>query len=412
KTPTAYAGDFLIISAFQQTGRLSFEVRYDKPYARMLMTWMGAILPKHLLEGQDMMTTPFARKPIGAGPYKLGRWDAGAKVTLLASDSYFEGRPYLDEAVYRIIPDPSTMFLELKAGRLDMMSLSPQQYLRQTEGVSWDRDWRKYRYLSFSYTFLGFNLSHPFFKDVAVRRAVSMAIDRQSLVDGVLLGQGVPTVGPYKPGTWAYNDKLTPVPQHQTEARRLLAEAGWKDTDGDGILDRDGKPFSFSILVNQGNDQRIKSAIIIQSQLREVGIDVRIRTVEWAAFIKEFVNTGRFDALILAWTITQDPDAFEVWHSSNARPGGLNITGYRNADVDALLLKARGLTDQAERKVLYDKFQEILHQEQPYCFLYVPYALPVIQARFQGIKPALGGIMYNFERWWVPKDLQRYHLQP
>lgn len=411
-TPTAYAGDFLAISAFRQTGRLSFEVRYDKPFARALMTWMGAILPKHLLEGQDMMTTPFARKPVGAGPFRFGSWESGSKVTLRASDTYFEGRPYMDEAVYRIIPDPSTMFLELKAGRLDMMSLSPQQYLRQTTGSQWERDWRKYRYLSFSYTFLGFNLEHPFFKEESVRRAISMSINRQSLVDGVLLGQGVPTTGPYKPGTWAYNDKLVPMPQNQDEARRLLAGAGWKDTDGDGILERDGKPFSFSILVNQGNDQRIKSAIIIQSQLREVGIAISIRTVEWAAFIKEFVNTGRFDALILAWTITQDPDVFDVWHSSRAKPGGLNFTGYRNAQVDALLVEARGLADQAERKVLYDRFQEILHQEQPYCFLYVPYALPVIQARFQDIKAELGGIMYNFDRWWVPKDLQRYRLQP
>ena len=272
KTPTAYSGDFLAIESFKKTGRLSFEVRYAKPFARSLMTWMGAILPKHVLEGQDIMTTPVARKPIGAGPYRLAKWDAGSMLTLTASDTYFEGRPNLDEVVYRIIPDPSTMFLELKAGKLDMMSLSPQQYLRQTQGPQWERDWRKYRYLSFSYTFLGFNLEHPFFKDVRVRRAISMAIDRQSLIDGVLLGQGVPTVGPYKPGTWAYNDKLTPVRQDVDEARRLLDEAGWKKNK-DGLLERDGKPFLFTILVNQGNDSRIKAAIIIHSQLKALELD-------------------------------------------------------------------------------------------------------------------------------------------
>lgn len=412
KTPTAYSGDFLAIESFRKTGRFSFEVTYEKPFARSLMTWMGAILPKHILEGQDLMNSPAARKPVGAGPFRLLKWEAGSMLTLGASDTYFEGRPNLDEVVYRIIPDPATMFLELKAGRLDMMSLSPLQYLRQTSGPQWDRDWRKYRYLSFSYTFLGFNLSHPFFKDVRVRRAVSMAIDRQSIIDGVLLGQGVPTVGPYKPGTWAYNDRLSPVGQDADEARRLLAEAGWRDTDGDGLLDRDGTPFVFTILVNQGNTARINTAIIIQSQLKELGIGVRIRTVEWAAFIKEFVNKGRFDALILAWTITLDPDIYDVWHSSRAKPGGLNFTGYSNAEVDALLVEARSLTDQSRRKELYDRVQEILDAEQPYCFLYVPYALPILQARFQGVKPALNGIMYNFDRWWVPKDLQRYHVQP
>ena len=195
------------------------------------------------------------------------------------------------------------------------------------------------------------------------------------------------------------------------KARKMLDEAGWKKNK-DGLLERDGKPFLFTILVNQGNDSRIKAAIIIQSQLKALGITVHIRTVEWAAFIKEFVNKGHFDAIILAWTITLDPDIYDVWHSSRAKPGGLNFTGYRNAEVDELLVEARSMTDQDRRKELYDRVQEILDAEQPYCFLYVPYALPIVQARFQGIKPALNGIMYNFDRWWVPKDLQRYHVRP
>ncbi len=411
-TPTAYAENFLAISSFTKTGRFSFEVRYDTPFARSLTTWMGAILPKHALEGQNIMTSALARKPVGAGPFRLVEWEPGSRLILRASDTYFEGRPYLDEVVCRVIPDPSTMFLELKADRLDMMSLSPQQYLRQTIAERWQQDWKKYNYLSFGYTFLGFNLAHPFFTDIRVRRALSMAIDRQELIDTVLLGLGVATVGPYKPGTWAYNDRLTPVRQNLAEAGRLLAEAGWIQKNENGILLKDGKPFSFTILINQGNDLRIKTAVVIQSQFRTLGIDMRIRTVEWAAFIREFVNQGKFDSVILGWTISQDPDLFEVWHSSGARPGGLNFTGYKNAEVDALLEQARTMTDQAQRKQLYDRFQEILDAEQPYCFLYVPFALPIVHARFQGIAPALNGIMYNFERWWVPRQLQRHAIQP
>lgn len=411
-TPTAYAEDYLAVSEFKQTGTFTFEVRYEKPFARSLVTWMGAILPKHLLEHENIVTTSFARKPIGAGPYKLKEWIPGSRVTLEASNSYFEGRPNLDEVVLRIIPDASTMFLELKAGRLDMMTLSPQQYLRQTNGPEWEKSWHKYKYLSFSYTFLGFNMEHPFFRDVRVRQAISYAIDRQALIKGVLWGEGVPTVGPYKPGTWAYNTELAPIVQDVDKARELLKEAGWRKTNKDGILERDGEPFAFTILLNQGNDQRAKSAIIIQNQLKAIGIDVRIRAVEWAAFIKEFVNKGHFDTVLLAWTITQDPDIFDIWHSSKAKPGGLNFTAYRNAEVDALLVKARVLTDRAKRKELYDRLQEIFHEDQPYCFLYVPYTLPIVQSRFHGIRPELIGIMYNFDRWWVPKDLQRYRVQP
>lgn len=401
KTPTAYAADYMAVSAFRKTGPYSLEVEYEEPFARSLMTWMGSILPKHILEGQNIATTSFARKPVGAGPFRLKDWDPGSRITLTASETYFKGRPYLDEVVYRFIPDLSTMFLELKAGRIDSMSLTPQQYLRQTQGPAWEKAWKKYRYLSFGYTFLGYNLRHPFFENPEVRRALALGIDRDALVSGVMLGQGIPAFGPYKPGTWVYNETLAPYPYDPDKARAMLAQAGWIDRDGDGILDRDGKPFAFTILVNQGNDQRIKTAIIIQSQFKALGIKVQIRTVEWAAFIKEFVNKGRFDAVILGWNILQDPDLYDVWHSSRAEPGGLNFTNYRNAEVDALLVQARSTTDLALRKRLYDRFQEILHEEQPYAFLYVPYALPIVAARFQGIEPAPAGIMYNFDRWWL-----------
>ncbi len=407
KTPTAYAEDFLAIKTFRKLDTYSFEVEYEKPFARAVMTWLGAILPKHILENQDLLNSPLARKPISSGPFTLKEWIPGTQLTLEASDTYFLGRPYIDEVVTRIIPDPSTMFLELKAGRLDSMGLSPQQYLRQTTGAEWEKNWKKYRYLSGSYTFLGYNLKHPFFQDVRVRQAIGHAIDRQALVQGVLWGQGIAAFGPYKPETWPYHQTLEPFRFDPQRAKRLLGEAGWIDDDQDGTLERDGIPFAFTILTNQGNDQRIKTATIIQSQLKAVGIAVTIRTVEWAAFIREFVNKGRFDALILGWTITQDPDIFDVWHSSKAVEGGLNFTGYKNAEVDELLIKARATTNQTVRKKLYDRFQEILHEEQPYAFLYVPYALPIVQARFHGIKAAPAGIMYNLDRWWVPTKEQR-----
>jgi peptide/nickel transport system substrate-binding protein len=399
----------MAIQSFTKTGRYSFEVRYAKFYARALASWTADILPGHILRGQNLRASSFARKPVGAGPFRLGRWDPGSRITLSASPTYFAGRPCLDEAVYRVIPDLATMFLETKAGKVDMMGLTPQQYLRQTAGPVWDREWRKYRYLSSSYTYLGFNLKHPFFADVRVRRAISHAIDRQSITKGALLGQGIAAFGPYKPGTWPCHPGLLPYPHDPERARQLLAEAGFRADKGRGVLTKDGHEFRFTILTNQGNDQRIKTATIIQNQLQAVGIIAQIRTVEWAAFIKEFVDKGRFDAVILGWTIPLEPDEYAVWHSDNAKPGGLNFVGYKNAEVDALLVKARSTPDRAERKVLYARFQEILQEEQPYCFLFVPYALPAVQARFRGVEAALAGIMYNFPEWWVPAAEQRYH---
>lgn len=408
-TPTAYAEDFKAVSSFAVTGKYDFEVRYDEPFARSLVTWAHAILPKHALAGEDLMNTKYSREPLGAGPYKLSVWEPGRRIVLDVNPDYFQGRAYLDQVVYRIIPDLSTMFLELKAKNLDMMGLTPQQYLHQTTGKTWDEQYRKYKYLSFGYTFLGYNLRHPLFADVRVRRALAHAIDKEEIVKGVLLGLGMPTIGPYKPGTWIYNESITDYAFDPARARAMLAEAGW--TPGaKGVLTKDGRPFSFTILTNQGNDQRIKTATIIQQRLKEIGIEVAIRTVEWAAFIKEFVDTGRFDAIIMGWTIPQDPDGFDVWHSSRAVAGGLNFAGFENPEADALLEKGRRTLDRGERKKIYDAFQEILHREQPYCFLYAPYALPILSSRFQGVEPAPAGISYNFIRWWVPKDRQSFSL--
>ncbi len=406
-TPTAYAGDYRNVREFRLTGKYSFEVRYDKVFARSLISWANDILPKHILEHENLNETKYRREPIGAGPYKLKEWIPGRRLVLEANDDYFEGRPYIDELVYRVIPDQSTQFLEFKSGSLDDMELTPQQYLYQTKGGNWDSNFQKYKYLSFSYTYLGFNMESPFFKDVRVRQAVNYAIDKDEIVKGVLFGLGYPAIGPYKPGTWVYNDKLKPYGYHPEKALALLKEAGWTDTDGDGILDRDGKPFSFSIITNQGNSLRIKSATIIQNRLRKIGIDVKIRTIEWAAFLKEFIDKGRFDATILGWNILQDPDIYSVWHSSKAVPGGLNFIKYKNSEVDELLDRGRSTLDQAERKRIYDRVQEIMHEEQPYCFLYVPMSLPIFSKRIKGIEVAPAGLDYNANEWWIPKALQK-----
>ena len=409
-TASPYADDFLQIKEFRVLDRYTFEVRYDTFFARAVSTWMNPILPRHLLEGKDIRSVSFARKPVGAGPYRLKSWESGSRIVLEASPTYFMGRPHISEVVYRVIPDTATTFLETRAGRLDLMNLTPEQYLLQTSGPQWEKEFVKYRYLGSVYVFLGFNMQHPFFQDKRVRRAISCAINRDEIVKMVLMGQGVPAFGPYKPGTWAYHPGLKPVTQDLARARALLAEAGFIDNDGDGILDRDGKPLAFTILTNQGNEQRILAATVIQYQLKAVGIDVRIRTVEWAAFIHEFVNKGRFDTVMLGWTITQDPDIYAVWHSSQAHDGGLNFTRFVNTELDSLLVRARSTPDRQERTQLYLRIQELLDEEQPYCFLFVPYSLPIVQRRFHGIKPALAGIMYNFEDWWVPAREQRYRL--
>lgn len=408
KTPTSYAEAYRQVTGASAPDPLTFVVSYDQPYAPALASWGVSILPKHLLEGTDITKSPLSRAPVGSGPYVFKEWKAGEKVVLEANPDYFEGRPYINRVVYRIIPDQSTQFLELKSGGLDFMGLTPIQYKTQTDTPNFKRNFNKFRYLSFSYTYLGYNLERPLFKDRRVRQALTSAIDKQEIIDGVLLGLGQPATGPYKPDTWVYNDKVRRYPYDPQKARELLAEAGWQDTDGDGVLDKDGQKFSFTIVTNQGNDLRAKTGEIIQRRFREVGVEVKLRVIEWASFLKEFINPGNFDATILGWSTGPEPDQYNIWHSSKTGPRELNFVKFRNAEVDKQLELGRRTFDQAERKAHYDKIQEILAEEQPYTFLYVAESLPAVAKRFHGIKQAPAGIMYNFIKWYVPKSEQKY----
>lgn len=406
--PTAYAEAFRQVARVETPDDHTFVVHYDTPYAPALISWATPIHPRHLLQDTDVTRSPLNRRPVGTGPYRFVEWIGGEKIVLEANPDYFEGAPYIKRVVYRIIPDLATQFLELQTGSLDFMGLSPLQFERQTDTLAFRRNYNKYQYLSFGYTYLGYNLRRPLFQDKRVRQALSYAIDKQELIDGVLLGYGAAATGPYKPDTWVYNPEVPRYDYNPEKARQLLAAAGWNRTNRDGILVKNGEPFSFTIVTNQGNDLRIKTGEIIQRRFREIGVDVRLRVIEWATFLKEFINPGNFDATILGWSGGPEPDQYNIWHSSKTAPGQLNFIGFSNTEVDEVLEKGRRVFDQAERKTYYDRLQQILAEEQPYTFLYVSEALPAVSRRFRGVEPAPAGIRYNFHRWFVPKAEQKY----
>lgn len=407
KTPTAYAGDFLLIKEAKVIDEHTFQVTYTKPFAPSLISWSTAILPKHLLEGKDITNTPLSRKPIGTGPYKFYEWIPGERIVLTANKDYFEGRPFIDRFIMRIIPDSATMFLELKRYGIDMMGLTPLQAVRQTDYPAFKREFNKFRFLSFGYVYLGYNLKHQFFKDRRVRQAITYGINKKEIIDGILLGQGVEADGPYKPDMWAYNGSVKKYPYDKEKAKGLLYEAGFR-LGHDNILYKDGKPFEFTVLVNQGNDVRIKCAELIQKRLSEIGIKMKIRVIEWASFINEFIDKRNFEAVILGWSIPHDPDIYDIWHSSKQGKKELNFISFENKEVDELLVRARHTLNMEERKRYYYRIQEILAYEQPYTFLFVPYANVAVHKRFKGIEPAPAGLMYNFTKWFVPERQMRY----
>lgn len=405
---TPYGGDFQMVKRLDVLDDYTLKVFYKEPFSPGLASWGMNIMPAHLLEKEDLNTTKFSRNPVGTGPYKFKSWKTGEKVELVSNHDYFEGRPYIDRYIYRIIPDTATLFLELRARAVDYTSLTPIQFRRQTETEFFKKNFQRFNFPSFGYTYMGYNLKDPKFKDVNVRRAINYAVNKEEIIRGVLLGLGRVSTGPFIPESWAYNKDVKPLEYDPEKAKALLKEAGWSDRDGDGILEKDGMKFSFTVITNQGNDERKMALEIIQRRLKEVGIEVKIKIIEWSAFVSEFIDKRRFEAVLLGWSLSLDPDMYDIWHSSKTKEGEFNFVGYSNKEVDRLLLDGRRTFNQDERKRIYRRIHEILYEDQPYLFLFVPDALPVLDSRFKGVEVAPGGIGHNFIKWFVPRDEQLY----
>lgn len=412
-TRTPYGSDYKLVIRAETPDAATFRVSYANPYSPALDSWAGLqILPEHLLKGQDINTTSFRFKPVGSHYYKLEEWKPGERISLVRNPNSTQGPPRIDRLVSRFIPDPAAQFLELLADNIDSMTLNPIQYSRI---VPSREDLQKklalYKELGNNYTYLGFNLKHKPFDDIRVRQAINYAIDKQELIDGVLLGMGEPVSSPYKPGTRWTNPDLSPYPYDPNKAIALMKAAGYTGRDKEGYLLRDGKRLSFDILTNQ-NKQREMSAVLVQGRLKEIGIEANVRVMEWASFIGRFIKTGDFDVVLLGWGLSLDPDQYSIWHSSQQAPGQFNFIGYNNPRVDKLLEQGRLELNPDKRMKIYHEFASILLADSPIVYLYTGYGLPAIHKRVKGIdNPAPpAGIGYNSYDWYIPPPLRRNEI--
>lgn len=416
KTRTPYGADFKLVVRAEAPDPLTFRVTYPQPYAPALDSWAGLqILPQHLLKNEDINTTAFARNPVGSSYYRLESWRHGESISLVRNPKSTQGPALIQRLISRSIPDTATQFLELLANNIDYMGLDPVQYARVFPSrPDLNQKIALYKELGNNYTYMGFNLKHKPFDDIRVRKAINYAVDKQELIDGVLLGLGEPVASPYKPGTRWANPELKPYPYDPEKARALLRSAGFEDHDNDGVLDRNGKPFSFEILTNNGNKQRELSAVLVQRRLKEIGIDASIRKVEWASFIERFIKTGDFDVVVLGWSLTLDPDQYSIWHSSQQAPGQFNFIGYNNLHVDKLLEQGRLELNPDKRMKIYHEFAKTLLEDSPIVYLYAGYGLPAIHKRVKGIdNPAPpAGIGHNSYEWYIPEPLRRKEITP
>jgi peptide/nickel transport system substrate-binding protein len=412
KNGSPYASDFQLVKKAEAPDANTFSVTYSEPFAPALDSWSGLqILPKHLLEGKDLHTTTFARKPVGSSYYQLDSWNSGENLKLSRNPTSVLGPANINQLITRIIPDKSAQFLELMAGNIDSMGLDPVQYSRIVPArPKLTQTLNLYKELGSGYIYMGFNLNHKPFDDVRVRKAINYAIDKQEIIDGVYLGLGINIASPYKPGTRWSNPNLQPYAYDPEKAKALLKEAGFV-MNSSGILERDGKPLSFEIITNQ-NKEREKSAVLIQRRLKDVGIEVKIRAIEWASFISRFIKTGDFDVVILGWGLGLDPDQYGIWHSSQQGGDKFNFINYSNPKVDALLVQGRLELNPDKRQKIYHEFAEVLLEDSPIVYLSAGYGLSAFHKRVQGIANPVppAGVGFESEKWFIPQPLRRNEI--
>jgi peptide/nickel transport system substrate-binding protein len=389
KVMSPYSADFRVVKEVRAIDPYTVRVSYTKPYFKSLEIWMMGIVPRHILENEkDIMGSSFNAHPIGTGPYKLKKLEFSKQIELAANSDYFEHRPKIDAIVFHVISDPMTRFLMLKNGEIDIDGLESMQYERQL-----NRDFHKNfataELASHSYTYLGFNLRLQKFKDPRVREALSLAIDRQELVDILFLNHGKVCTGPFLPGSKGFNDRVKAPKRDLKRARSLLKSAGY-----DAV-----HPLTFEIATSNSNAIRPYAAEILQRQLLEAGVKVSLKVMEWQAFLNTVVMPKKFETVLLGWGLSLTPDPYMIWHSDGDVPGGFNMIGYHSKRTDRLIEKMETSTELEKTASLQRDIFASIVKDNPYLFLVVPNTINVYNRRIHGVKPTINGIWEDYIKW-------------
>lgn len=353
------------------------------------------ILPKHLLEGEDLATCDFNRNPVGAGPYKMAEWDKGQSITMERFDNYYGGEPNIETVVFKIVPDTDSRAMQLKSGEIDMAQITA----KTAQSVEDAGGFHIYQMDTADYRAIAYNFNTPLFdENPELANILSYAIDREAIVEGVLLGEGEAAYSPLQKGEYN-NDSIETFDYDPEKCEAQLQEAGWKK-NADGYYEKDGEELAFVISAMSDDQVRVDMAKMCAAQLQEVGVNA-------TAEAKPSLDWENQDSCIIGWGSPFDPDdhTYKVFTTA----AGDNYTGYSNQEVDGLLAEARHTADDEARHELYSKFQTEMTKAMPYTFIAYVDASYAVKENISGIteNTVLGhhgvGVFWNIAEWKIEK---------
>lgn len=355
---------------------------------------------------------------VGVGPYRFVSYQPGVKIVVERNEDYFGEKPAIKRFDYPIYTDSKQTVLKLKASELNFGGLRPSQYreeVQKWQGRPKDQLPKNNPFTNGNlicetsdypaYSYIGWNGDKAIFKDPRVRTAMTLALNREDLVDKVFVGLGSVANGPFLPSTGYLDPDIDPLAFDLERAKKLLAEAGWSDTDGDGLLDKEmggqRQPFEFTLLIVANSPEYTSLSNIFKEDLLKIGVKMKVEAAEWSLMQKR-MNEKQFDAFTGGWAMGWENDPYQLWHSSQADvPKGSNRVGFRNPEADTIIEKLRDTFDPAERKRMFRRLHRLIYDAQAYSFLRVVKAAYCWHKDVQMTQLAKVFPIADSNPWWV-----------
>ena len=388
----------------------TIEIEFENIYAPAV-TNLGTIhiIPEHIWSkvptSEWKNQTELLNAPIGCGPYKLTQYESGSFVKFEAIKDFFNGDVKTPNLIFKVV-NADTIQAEFKTGEIDIANV---ETLRKTDIDALVKEgYSTQAFPNFQFTYMGFNLRKEALQDLKVRQAFMYAIDRQSIVDKVVEGRGQIVNAPMLPSSWAYPEasQLEGYAYNVEKAKELLKEAGWEDKNGDGVLENaKGEPFKLSLACQTNHPKREQSAMVIQENLKAVGIQIEIDSMEFSAMMDKVVANHDFDLYMMGNTLSLDPDPRPMWHSEaishEAGVVGYNIVAYENKETDKLIESGNSTLDKESRKEIYTEFAKILNRDVPEVYLFCQDIEKVYNSNLKGYAPSTFNEFYNVNNWEI-----------
>ena len=393
------------VASYEAPDEKTFIIKMKKPYYFLYNNLDTlTILPKHIFEKGDFNTHKNNREPVGTGPFKFDHWTTGEEIVFVKNPDYWGKKAHLDRVVYRYVADRDTAFELVKRGEIDLLArMAPEKVVNDVTPELLTTV-NHISYYPASFSFVMFNLNKPVFKDVRTRKAIRHLWNSKAIIKDLYFGTAKPIFSPYWLESASLHPTLKPHDFDPAAAGKLLAEAGWADTDKDGVLDKDGEKFAFDFLLTVNSQTLKKILTYVQNDFKKAGLEMRVTPIEWATFLKR-LKASSFDMTALIWILNSPTSDFaQLFHSSQIG-GGSNYGAFRSPRADELLEKIAVEFDDAKRTAMEHELQALLYEEVPYVFSMCTRIDSLANKRLKNVKPSLK--WYVSEDIWSPADMAR-----